>query len=55
MTFYISRFGLFKPVRSDLNCNKIRSFFKLNFVNKGMDDINLNSILHDKRISEKFP
>ena len=53
--FYISRFRLFKPVRHDVNCNEIRSFFKLKFVNKGMDDINLSNILHDKRTCEKVP
>ena len=51
--FYISRFILFKPVRSDVNCNEIRSVLKLKFVNKVMDDINLSNILHDKRTREK--
>ena len=40
LIFDISRFRLIKPVRSDVNCNEIPSFFKLQFVNKGMDDIN---------------
>ena len=55
ITFYISRFRLFKPVRSDVNCSDIRGFFKLKFVNKGMDDIDLSNILHDKRTCEKVP
>ena len=38
-----------------MNCNDIRSFFKLKFVNKGMDDNNLSNILHDKRTCEKVP
>ena len=53
--FDISRFRLFKPVRSDVNCNEIHSFLKLKFVNKGIDDFNLSNILHDKRTSEKGP
>ena len=55
INFYISRFRLFTPVRSDVNYNEIRSFLKLKFVNKGMDDINLSNILHDKRTCEKVP
>ena len=38
-----------------MNCNEIRSFLKLKFVNKGMDDINLSNILHDKRTFDKVP
>ena len=38
-----------------MNCNEIRSFLKLKFVNKGMDDINLSNILHDIRTCEKVP
>ena len=36
-----------------MNCDEIRSFLKLKFVNKGMDDIYLSNILHDKRKCEK--
>ena len=45
--FDISRFRLIKLVRNDVNCNGIRSFLKLKFVNMGMDDFNLSNILHD--------
>ena len=38
-----------------MNCNEIRSVLKLKFVNKGMDDIYLSNILHDKRTCEKVP
>ena len=50
MILYFSRFRLFKPDRSDVNCDEIvfRSFLKLKFVNNGMD------ILHDKRTCEKY-
>ena len=37
-----------------MSCNEIRSFLKLKLVNKGMDDINLSNILHDKRTCEKI-
>ena len=30
-------------------------FLKLKYINKGMDDINLSNILHDKRTYEKVP
>ena len=53
--FYISRFRLFKPVRDNVNCNEIRSFLKLKFIKKGMDDVNLSNILHHKRTCEKVP
>ena len=53
--FDIFRFTLFKPARSDVNCNEIRSVLKRKFPNKGMNDINGSNILHDKRTCEKVP
>ena len=38
-----------------MNSNEIRSFLKLKFVNKRMDDINSGNILRDKRTCEKVP
>ena len=36
-----------------MNCNEIRSFLNLKFVNKGIDDINFSNILHDETTCQK--
>ena len=40
---------LFKPVQTSNNSSELRSFLKLKFANKGLDEINLTNILHNKK------
>ena len=52
----ISQYRLFRPVHSDLlNTDAKTHFIKLNFVNKGIDAINLPSILRSKPVIETVP
>jgi len=46
---------LFKPVKTIKNDQDQRSFLKLKFANKGLDEINLTNILHHKDVLSKIP
>ena len=47
---------LFRPVRSDLLSTDAKThFIKLNFINKGIDAVNLQSILRSKSVTETVP
>ena len=47
---------LFKPVRSDLLSTDAKThFIKLDFINKGIDTVNLPSILRSKSVTETVP
>ena len=46
---------LFKPVKSTANDLDERSFLKLKFANKGLDEINLSNILHHKKVMSNIP
>ena len=51
----ISFHRLFKPVKTSQNDSEKRSFLKLKFANKGLDEINLTNILHHKTVMSKIP
>ena len=52
----IGRFRLFQPVRSDTPITETKpGFMKIKFNNKGIDAINLSSILHNKLVPDKIP
>ena len=46
---------LFKPVGIKKDDIDKRSFLRLSFVNKGLDGINLGSILHHKSVKSRIP
>ena len=46
---------LYKPVRTTTVDNTKRSFFKLKFLNKGIDAINMSNIMHHKNVKSKIP
>ena len=47
---------MFRPVRSDLlSTNAKTHFIKINFINKGIDAVNLPSILRSKSVTETVP
>ena len=47
---------LFRPVRSDpLSTDAKTHFIKLDFINKGIDAVNLPSILRSKSVTETVP
>ena len=50
-----ARYRLFRPVRSDLSTDAKTHFIKLNFINKGIDAVNLPSILRSKSVTETVP
>ena len=50
---HIAQYRLFRSVRSDLlSTNAKTHFIKLNFINKGIDAVNLPSILRSKSVIE---
>ena len=51
-----AQYRLFRPVRSDLLSTDAKThFIKLDFINKGIDAVNLPSILRSKSITETVP
>ena len=46
---------MFRPVRSDLSTDAKTHFIKLDFINKGIDAVNLPSILRIKSVTETVP
>ena len=51
-----TQYRLFRPVRSDLLSTDGKThFIKLNFINKGIDAINLPSILSSNSVTETVP
>ena len=51
-----AQYGLFRPVRSDLLSTDDKThFIKLDFINKGIDAVNLPSILRSKSVTETVP
>ena len=51
-----AQYRLFRPVRSDLlRADAKTHFIKLDFINKGIDAVNLHSILRSKSITETVP
>ena len=47
---------MFRPVRSDLLSTDAKThFIKLDFINKGIDAVNLSSILRSKSVTETVP
>ena len=51
-----AQYRLFRPVRSDLLSTDAKThFIKLNFINKGIDAVNLPSILRSKSVTEAMP
>ena len=56
MGAYTAQYRLFRPVRSDLlNTDAKTHFIKLDFINKGIDAVNLPSILRSKSVTETVP
>ena len=50
------QYRLFRPVRSDLLSTDAKTYFiKLDFINKGIDAVNLPSILRSKSVTETEP
>ena len=50
------QYRLFRPVLSDLLSTDAKThFIKLNFINKGIDGVNLPSILRSKSVTETVP
>ena len=50
------QYRLFRPVRSDLlSTNANTHFIKLDFINRGIDAVNLPSILRSKSVIETVP
>ena len=51
-----AQYRLFRPVRSDLLSTVAKThFIKLNFINKGIDTVNLSSVLRSKSVIEIVP
>ena len=51
-----AHYRLFRPVRSDLLSTDAKThFIKLDFINKGIDAVNLPSILRSKSVTETVP
>ena len=51
-----AQYRLFRPVRSDLLSTDAKThFIKLDFINKGIDAVNLPSILRSKSVTETVP
>ena len=48
-------YRLFRPVRSDQSTDAKTHFIKLDFINKGIDAVNLPSILRSKSVTETVP
>ena len=54
--FDTAQYRLFRPVRSDLLSTDAKTnFIKLDFINKGIDAVNLPSILRSKSVTETVP
>ena len=50
-----AHYWLFRPVRSDPSTAAKTHFIKLDFINKGIDAVNLPSILRSKSVTETVP
>ena len=50
-----AHYKLFRPVRSDQSTDAKTHFIKLDFINKGIDAVNLPSILRSKSVTETVP
>ena len=50
-----AHYRLFKPVRSDQSTDAKTHFIKLDFINKGIDAVNLPTILRSKSVTETVP
>ena len=50
-----ARYRLFRPVRSDQSTDAKTHFIKLDFITKGIDAVNLPSILRSKSVTETVP
>ena len=51
-----AQYRLFRPVRSDLLSTEAKThYIKLDFINKGIDAVNLPSILRSKSVTETVP
>ena len=50
-----ANYKLFQPVTSTANNEEKRSFFKVEFANKGLDAINISNIFHHKSVQDKIP
>ena len=51
-----AQYRLFRPVRSDLLSTDAKThFIRLDFINKGIDAVNLPSILRSKSVTETVP
>ena len=50
-----AHYRLFRPVRSDQSTDAKTHFIKLDFINKGIDAVNLPSILRSKSVTETVP
>ena len=56
ITFDTAQYRLFRPVRSDLLSTDAKThFIKRDFINKGIDAVNLPSILRSKSVTETVP
>ena len=50
-----AHYRLFRPIRSDISTDAKTHFIKLDFINKGIDAVNLPSILRSKSVTETVP
>ena len=50
-----AHYRLFRPVRSDQSTDAKKHFIKLDFINKGIDAVNLPSVLRSKSVTETVP
>ena len=51
-----AQYRLFRPVHSDLLSTDAKThFIKLDFINKGIDSVNLPSVLRRKSLTETVP
>ena len=54
MTLHLIKFRIYNPPASKTTKTKPKNLIKLNFVNKGMDMINISKIKNDKNVPTQF-
>ena len=51
----IANYRLFRPVRSDVQADKLKHFMKIKFLNKAVHTINLPALLRSTSVTDKIP
>ena len=55
MTLDLTETRIYNPPTSETTKTKSKNLIKLNFVNKGMEMINISKIINDKNMKKRLP